>query len=132
MNKLLFGLLSVVILSTSALASEIDCQNDLRECFMLDGAKKTNCFYRVAENPSCKTTQSGRVAAKRWSLAGSQEASGANSLLGPSSADNSCLVSCDNQWLAFIVAQETPISISNHTIACLESCQSIDSEFIAP
>lgn len=132
MNKILFGLLSIIILNTTALASESDCQKELRECFMTDGAKKTNCFYRVAESPKCKATQTGRVAAKRWGLAGSQEAAGANSLLGPSFVDNSCLLSCDNQWLAFIVAEETPISISKHTIACLESCQSIDSEFIAP
>jgi hypothetical protein len=128
---ILFSVFTLLIAS-AAVASELSCQNELRGCFSLDGAKKNNCFYRIAENSDCQKTEVGQLAGKRWGVTENTGETEAHSLLGPSSVDKSCLESCDNQWLAFIVAEESPASTSKHISACLDSCSSTHQELIIP
>lgn len=132
MKNLISLIAMMLLIAGTGFASETSCQNDLRECFSLEGAKKSNCFYRVTENSDCQNTEAGKLAGKRWGVTDNTEATEAHSLLGPSSVDNSCLQSCDNQWLAFIVAEESPSSTSKHVSACIDSCNNSSPELIIP
>ncbi len=125
-------ILSIILASSTAYASDTSCQSDLKECFMLEGAKKNNCLYRIAENSECASTEAGKLAAKRSGLAADTEDESENSFLGPSSINNSCLISCDNQWLAFIVADETPANTAKHVSACLDGCKNSNQELMTP
>ena len=122
--------LSVIGFCLPCYASEITCQSDLKECFMLEGSKKDNCLYRVAENSTCEKTEAGKLASKRWNLASASVDGNTNSFFGPSSVDNSCLTSCDNQWLAFIVADESPSETSKHVSICLDGCMNSNKDLL--
>jgi len=113
--------------------NEKQCQSEIRKCFSEEGAKKTNCFYRITQSNECKETETGKLAGKRWTMSGTQLPEGANAFLGHSSVEASCLTSCDNQWFAFIVAAEPANDTSSHVSTCLDACK-VDSklEIIRP
>lgn len=133
--KFTLGFAFVVTLLTcsQALATETSCQNDIRQCFSEEGAKKSNCFYRISESSECKDTETGKLAAKRWALSGTPAAQGANSFLGPAAIDSTCIATCDNQWFAFLIAEEDAASATGHISSCLDSCRIGDNlEIIRP
>jgi hypothetical protein len=132
MKNIQLLLATTLLTASAAFASETSCQSELRGCFSLDGAKKNNCFYRVTENSECQNTEAGKLAGKRWGVTESTGETETHSFLGPSSIDNSCLQSCDNQWLAFIVAEESPASTTKHVSACIDSCSNNSPELIIP
>lgn len=122
-----------LLIGGNSWASESTCQNDIRQCFSEEGAKKSNCFYRISESSECQETETGRLAAKRWIMSGAPAAQGANSFLGPAAVDSTCIATCDNQWLAFVIAEEEAASTTTHISECLDSCRIGDNlEIIRP
>lgn len=128
MKRSIAAILIVLLPLTFAFADEVECLFEIQECFSKeDLTKKSNCFYHVSRHNSCKNTESGKVAYKRWAISGNilnenSEDGSALGFLGPVSFDLKCVSSCDNQWLAFIIAGEASITTSKQIDKCITDC----------
>jgi len=113
-------------LTNSAFSEEMACQQIVKKCFSEEGMKKSNCFYRASQDKECENTETGKVTYKRWTLSGAPTDGNTQAFLGPIGVDLSCTLNCDNQWLAFIIADESTKSTADHVTKCLDSCKTED------
>ena len=123
MKKSLLYLLALSMFTVSAFASEEGCSDMIKKCFSEEGVKKSNCFYRASVDQSCENTQLGKLAHKRWMNSGAATTHGTQAFLGPLGVDSNCANSCDNQWLAFMIAEEPMLSTIEQVNSCLDTCK---------
>lgn len=118
----------------SAIAYEWEqCRDIVKECFLLSGHKKANCFYAKSQHSFCSATELGDLIFKRWSYSNSQPAgSKGMALLGPQMIDAECLERFDHKFSTALLDENLrPGTASLHQ--SLDACkEEIVHDYVRP
>lgn len=109
------------------------CSEFAKECLMLSGAKKTNCFYTKSQHSACESTALGRLLFKRWSYSNSQPAEAMGmALLGPQIMDQECLERFDLSLSTALLSENVAPDYQSFSEALDECSRETPQELVRP
>jgi len=91
-------------------ASNTECADLVRECFVYTASERAQCFRSSGTHQLCRGSALGKLSSRRAALSAGAPSTeipdGAPALLGPTLINQECVQNVDNSWSGLMLAGE--------------------------